>query len=157
MNAARMSAGLGMMGADQGTIDQVRRLIIMGDARSEQQTKQLGTLLAPYKEQMEEMRQSATMDNPLADGAIFGFFENWDPELFVLVETRVKQPGRWMIGVIRFSNKQLALQLADKSIWQYDPAGSEPPLGGPGLLYFSRSLETRPHLLQTQVGPEAKP
>lgn len=83
-------------------------------------------------------------NDKIADGAIFGFFEDWDPELFVLVESPIDQPDRWVMGVVRFSNKRLELRLEGQNVWEYDPAGPEPPLGGPSWLYVSNLIENRP-------------
>lgn len=96
-------------------------------------------------------------NSQVTDGAIFGFFDNWDPELFVLIETRTEQPGGWMIGIVRFSNKRLVLKLARTPIWEYDPDGTEPPLGGPDFLYLSKSIEIRPIIFDERSVPEPKP
>lgn len=93
-------------------------------------------------------------NDDVVDGAIFGFFEDWDPEMFVLIESSADQQDGWMMGVVRFSNKRLELRLAGQDIWEYDPNGTEPPLGGQDWLYLSKAVETRPDIFSTDGDAE---
>jgi hypothetical protein len=129
------------------------------------QMKNMMRALEATRFQKDERSKMRVLSQPLyryrnsevMDGAIFGFFENWDPELFVLVEARVQHPDRWVVGMIRFSNKRLDVKLRGKRIWEYDPEGTEPPLGGPEFLYVSKSITTRPHLFSAAEAANVQP
>lgn len=80
----------------------------------------------------------------IIDGAVFGFFENWDPEVFILVEVSADQPEQWKMGMIRLSDKKLDVSYQDQILWQYDPTGDEPRFGGAEFLYISQTIDDRP-------------
>jgi hypothetical protein len=84
-------------------------------------------------------------NDDVVDGAVFGMFYEWDPEIFAIVEARVQDGGsRWVVGFARFSNKGLRVTHAGKAVWSFDPSGPEPPLGGKEFPYFSVLIERRP-------------
>jgi hypothetical protein len=88
----------------------------------------------------------------ILDGAMFGFFDNWDPEVFILVEVSAAQPDRWKVGMVRFSDKKLDVRYKDQTLWQYDPEGKEPRLGGVDFLYISQTIDTRPDRIEPSLG-----
>jgi len=52
------------------------------------------------------------------DGAIFGFFFDWDPEIMLVLETRPTKDGpRWHYGVGRIDNKPLRLEYNGTEVW----------------------------------------
>jgi hypothetical protein len=84
-------------------------------------------------------------NDEITDGAVFGLFHEWDPEIFVVVEAR--RGGNWEIGFARFSDKLLRVTHEDKELWNYDPEGTDPPLGGRERAYVSQVVEVRPPVI----------
>lgn len=92
----------------------------------------------------------------IIDGAVFGFFENWDPEVLLLIEISAEQPDQWKAGMIRLSDKKLEVGYQDEMLWQYDPEGDEPRLGGADFLYISQTIDQRPAIIEPPNEVEAK-
>jgi hypothetical protein len=53
-----------------------------------------------------------------SDGAIFAYCADWDPELFVVIESRETAPSTWIYAPIRFSHLTLALHHRQKEVWR---------------------------------------
>jgi hypothetical protein len=78
-------------------------------------------------------------DNPTAegDGAVFVRFEDWDPELLLLIEVRAAKKGpRWHAAFARFTNLPDSARHEDVQVWSFqespiENAGVES--GGPSL------------------------
>jgi len=72
------------------------------------------------------------------DGAMFIWFEDWDPELIMLFEIRKSaQSSKWHVVFARFSNLMITVNHKDKEIWRFSPSEAEPPLGTPRSAYNS--------------------
>lgn len=68
---------------------------------------------------------------PEHDGAIFVGFEDWDPELLMLIETRSTPGGpRWHAGFARFTNLPVSARYKDHKIWSFQESTAEGPFGG---------------------------
>ncbi|HEY3964151.1 MAG TPA: hypothetical protein VGM05_06315 [Planctomycetaceae bacterium] len=65
------------------------------------------------------------------DGAVFVGFEDWDPELLMLIETRTTQnSSRWHVGFARFTNLPVSARHKDVRIWSFKESADEGPMGG---------------------------
>jgi hypothetical protein len=72
-------------------------------------------------------------DKPVAerDGAVFVWFEDWDPELLMVIETRATPNGpRWHAGFARFTNLPVAARHKDVKVWSFEESPAEDALGG---------------------------
>jgi len=72
-------------------------------------------------------------DKPTAerDGAVFVGFEDWDPELLILIETRATPDGpRWHPGFARFTNLAVFARHKDVRVWSFQESAAEGPFGG---------------------------
>ena len=72
-------------------------------------------------------------DKPSADrdGAVFVGFEDWDPELLMLIETRATPDGpRWHAGFARFTNLPVFARHKDVPVWSFEESPTEGPFGG---------------------------
>jgi hypothetical protein len=72
-------------------------------------------------------------DKPTAerDGAVFVGFEDWDPELLMLIETRETAGGpRWHAGFARFTNLPVSARHKDVPVWKFEESPAEGPMGG---------------------------
>ena len=53
------------------------------------------------------------------DGAIFGLFDGWDPEILLLIEARQTEgKTEWLIAPVPFTGTPLALEFAGSSFWE---------------------------------------
>ena len=82
----------------------------------------------------------------LGDGAVFGLFMDWDPEILLVLEIRPTDAGpRWHYAVGRFSNKPLRLEHGGRDVWEH--AGGD--FGDPrGPFYAKHGVATRPAELE---------
>jgi hypothetical protein len=65
------------------------------------------------------------------DGAVFVGFEDWDPELLMLIEIRTTENGpRWHAGFARFTNLPVSARHKDVRVWSFEETSSEGPMGG---------------------------
>lgn len=72
-------------------------------------------------------------DKPTADrdGAVFIGFEDWDPELLMLIETRSTPDGpRWHAGFGRFTNLPISASYKNVRVWSFEESPAEGPFGG---------------------------
>jgi hypothetical protein len=72
-------------------------------------------------------------DKPTAerDGAVFVWFEDWDPELLMVIETRATPDGpRWHAGFARFTNLPVAARHKDVEVWSFEESPAEDAFGG---------------------------
>ncbi len=59
-------------------------------------------------------------DLEVTDGAIFGLFQEWDPEILLVIEVRKTEDGpAWHFGAGRFSNRRLRLEYGGVDVWSY--------------------------------------
>jgi len=66
------------------------------------------------------------------DGAVFVAFENWDPELLMVIETRATPTGpRWHAGFARFMDLPVSARHKGVPVWGFQENASENALGGP--------------------------
>jgi hypothetical protein len=58
-------------------------------------------------------------NSELLDGALFVYFMDWDPEIFLLIEARRNANGdtAWYYAAARFSDKSLKLKHEDAQVW----------------------------------------
>ena len=71
----------------------------------------------------------------LNDGAIFGIFMDWDPEIILVIEAKETSSGsRWQFAAARFSSRPLRLEHKGTEVWRF--AGGN--LGGPTDQYYSK-------------------
>ena len=53
------------------------------------------------------------------DGAVFGMFRDWDPDIMLLIEARKSRDGFvWHYGIGRFNGCPLRLQYKDVDVWK---------------------------------------
>lgn len=65
------------------------------------------------------------------DGALFVGFEDWDPELLMLIESRTTQDGpRWHAAFARFTNLPVSARHKDVRIWSFEESPAEGAMGG---------------------------
>jgi hypothetical protein len=65
------------------------------------------------------------------DGAVFVWFEDWDPELLMLLETRDTANGpRWHAGFARFTNLPVSAKHKDVRVWSFESSELEDAFGG---------------------------
>jgi len=67
-----------------------------------------------------------------------------------LVEAGTGPKGRWSVGFARLSDKLLQVEHDGIVIWNYDPQGPEPRMGGANHPFVVNSLESRHHLLSPE-------
>ena len=82
------------------------------------------------------------------DGELFVWFEDGDPELLMLIETRSTPEGpRWHMGFGRFTPLPVTAKYKGAKAWSFAPAPDEPSLGGSGHSYISvHGVEMLHHL-----------
>lgn len=65
------------------------------------------------------------------DGAVFVGFEDWDPELLLLIEVRPTANGpRWHAGFARFTNRPASARHKGTEVWRFNESSPEGPMGG---------------------------
>jgi hypothetical protein len=65
------------------------------------------------------------------DGAVFVGFEDWDPELLLLIEVRATENGpRWHAGFARFTDLPVSARHKDVQVWSFKDSSAEGPMGG---------------------------
>ena len=65
------------------------------------------------------------------DGAVFVGFEDWDPELLMLIEIRATADGpRWHAAFARFTNLPVSAQHKNVQVWSFKASPAEGPMGG---------------------------
>ena len=58
------------------------------------------------------------------DGSVFAFCKAWDPEVFVVIESRETELGpKWFCAPVRFSNLTLAVQHQQNEVWRDERDG----------------------------------
>jgi hypothetical protein len=83
----------------------------------ERQMRVLPNPLFRYEMPEEGARRGAIADD-VGDGAIFGLFYDWDPEILLVIETRETDEGpRWHYGVAYLDYKPLRLELQSREVW----------------------------------------
>ena len=89
-------------------------------------------------------RYSEDESKPVSsDGAVFGFFFDWDPEILLVIEIRSTDDGpRWHYGVGRVDNKPLRLEYNGADVWT--KPGDD--FGSPRSKYYCTfGVTTRPN------------
>lgn len=84
------------------------------------------------------------------DGALFGLFNEWDPEIMLLIEAIQGADGpQWHFAAARFNITPLRLQRAGKDVWHVD-SGSQAGarFGDPNGSFFAV------HALDVLVRPD---
>jgi hypothetical protein len=79
-------------------------------------------------------------ENPTAerDGAIFVGFEDFDPELLMLIEVRATPNGpRWHAGFARFTNLPVSARHKDAQVWSFQASPAEGITGGFDKRYYA--------------------
>ena len=78
------------------------------------------------------------------DGSVFAFCEVWDPEVFVVVESRETGDGRrWFYAPVRFSHLTLAAQHQRKEVWRDERDGPRHRDSNLGYkLFYKLSVES---------------
>ncbi len=73
------------------------------------------------------------------DGAVFGMFADWDPEIMLLIEARKQgDTHAWYYGVCRFNACRMRLEHGGVDAWKVDRAPVNwPAVGDPYSPYFS--------------------
>jgi hypothetical protein len=106
----------------------------------ERQLRVLPQPLYRYKESDDENIESE-------DGALFCLFQEWDPEIMLLIEARKENSNgelAWYFSAGRFSNKPLRLELDGTVVWDYP----NQDLGGPQEPFYAvLGVTTRPATL----------
>src|SRR5262245_41836335 len=71
------------------------------------------------------------MPSAARDGGVFVWFEDWDPELLMLLETRDTANGtRWHAGFARFTNLPVSAKHKDLTVWSFEESEKEDAFGG---------------------------
>jgi len=72
------------------------------------------------------------------DGGLFVWFEDWDPELLLLMETRTTPQGaKWHASFARFTNLPVAARYQGNQVWSFAASADEPSQGGHDRRYIS--------------------
>lgn len=72
------------------------------------------------------------------DGAVFVGFEDWDPELLMLIEIRQTESGpRWHAAFARFTNLPVSARHKEVEVWSFHESPEEGPLGGPDKPFYA--------------------
>jgi hypothetical protein len=73
------------------------------------------------------------------DGALFGLFKDWDPEMMLLIEARKSGEGmQWHFAVGRFNWTPVRLTYKEKDVWQGGQTPSSyPSYGDPKSNFFA--------------------
>jgi hypothetical protein len=73
------------------------------------------------------------------DGAVFGLFKDWDPEMMLLIEARKTDEGmKWHFAVGRFNWTPVRLTYKEKDVWKGEQTpGSYPSYGDPKSNFFA--------------------
>ena len=85
----------------------------------------------------------------LTDGALFGFFNEWDPEIMLVLEARNSESGpRWHYAAARFNICPLRLDLAGESVWRVETGPQQDSrFGDPSGGFFAvHGVDVRPVL-----------
>lgn len=83
----------------------------------ERQMRVLPKPLFRYDEPAAKPRRPGSEDEVL-DGAVFGLFHDWDPEILLVLETRETDDGpRWHYGVAYVDYKPLRLEFKSREVW----------------------------------------
>lgn len=65
------------------------------------------------------------------DGAVFVWFEDWDPELLMVLEIRKTDKGpRWHAGFARFTNLPVSARHKEIVVWSFEQSDKEDAFGG---------------------------
>ena len=80
------------------------------------------------------------------DGAAFVGFEDWDPELLMLIELRATGDGPcWHAGFARFTNLPVSARHKNVQVWGFNESPAESSSGGfDKRFYLMRGVETLP-------------
>ena len=77
-----------------------------------------------------------------ADGAVFAFLFDWDPEIILVIEIRpTKEGARWHYGLAHMDNKSLRVEYNGETVWE----NTERNLGSQRAKYYSVTATTRPN------------
>jgi hypothetical protein len=86
-------------------------------AEVERQMRVLPKPLYRYAEPEEGPRR-AVIEEDVIDGAVFGLFHDWDPEILLVIETQPTAKGlRWHYGVAYVDYKPLRLEYKSTEVW----------------------------------------
>jgi hypothetical protein len=88
---------------------------------------------------------------PERDGAVFVGFEDWDPELLMLIEVRATDNGpRWHASFARFTNLPVSARHKNAQVYKFEESPEEGSMGGPDQrFYVAHGVEVLP-----PTGPE---
>lgn len=65
------------------------------------------------------------------DGAVFVGYEDWDPELLMLIEVRATANGpRWHAGFARFTDRPVSARHKGVQVWSFEESPAEGAMGG---------------------------
>jgi hypothetical protein len=86
--------------------------------------------------------QADTSGTDVFDGAVFGLFMDWDPEILLVIEARKRNGAvKWLYAAGRFSDRPLRLQFRGTDVWKHP--GKD--FGNPRGPFFARHrVTTRP-------------
>jgi hypothetical protein len=80
-----------------------------------------------------------------ADGAVFGLFQEWDPEIILMIESRPTDSGpKWHFAAGRLSDRPLRLQHKDADVWKHEGGDFGDPSGA---FYAIHGVSVRPTVL----------
>lgn len=83
-------------------------------------------------------------ESEVMDGAVFGMFVDWDPQIILVIEVRNTANGKsWQYGIAHLDNKSLWLQHNGVAVW----TKSDTSLGSPAANYYARiGVEVLPNV-----------
>ncbi len=71
------------------------------------------------------------------DGAVFVGFEDFDPEVLMLIEVRATANGsRWHAGFARFTDLPASARHKGVEVWSFKESSAEGPMGGFGQRFY---------------------
>lgn len=75
----------------------------------------------------------------ILDGAVFGMFKDWDPEILLLFEaSKINDDFIWHYSVARFNGCPMRLELEGSDVWNVSRVPSRmPEVGDPRSTYYS--------------------
>jgi hypothetical protein len=90
------------------------------EGSTEEVERELRVLAKPlYRyEEIDRKSDKDARTNAFEDGAVFGLFLDWDPEILLVLETRPTASGpRWHYAVAHVDYKPLRLQYQSRDVW----------------------------------------
>lgn len=82
-----------------------------------------------------------SLSNNVEDGAMFAFVDGTDPELLILIESRIENEKRsWFMAPVRQNHRRLQLETKDQTFWDAPaiaPPFPNPKISNPKGTYFN--------------------